>query len=711
LTRVNESIPLTVTITNTGGADALNVSPSLAPSGAGNPVLDSGPTPVNATIKSAQTKTFSYAGHGQTTGTATFTANLSSGTDKNSGANITATGDEVSVTIQSPPSYGLSSTLSASPTAVNASSSITVTMSVQNTGSSTLTNIVPSSIVVGGSSSDAIYATGPVPANVASLGAAAQQSFTWTYTAGSTLGTVNFTGNAVATQTQSASSSSNNVTIQAGAASLSSSIAATPASLLTNAAITVRMTVTNTAAAGSASAQNVRPSLLTLGGTSGVANLVSGPTPANATIAAGASNVFVWTYKAGITPGTVTFTGNASGTDANSGAEVASASNASNSVSLATLSAQWMYPADANVTGPVRTIPIAYGNKIYFGSDDDSMYVLNNDTKVLSSSFASSGQIRGVPWPSTEEYSPGVYKDVVYFGTLGKTIYAVWEDNAVKWERVMGESLSTSVLYDYVSGIYFGTTDQKAYCLSADDGQDAWAQPATVGGAIESSPAMIYVPTLFYDEIYFGASDGKMYGFKAADGTGARVFDTGFGEAGAIKTAPSIGLQVPSDPDSRRLLLFGTENGKFYAVNTQNLSASFADTGWTTNPVSTGGAIYSGPWVDTETSCVYFGSRDGKLYALNLSDGTSKANFPVDVGSPIDSWPLVANGVAYFGADNGKFYAISTSTGNIVDGWPYNTGAPVKSGVSLQYIDDDNIFVLFGSDSGRIYSFKIVESS
>jgi len=476
------------------------------------------------------------------------------------------------------------------------------------------------------------------------------------------------------------------------------------------------MSVNNTAGAGGATAADVSPSVLTLGGTSGEANLITGPTPTSANILPQGSQDFVWTYKAGLNAGTVNFTGNASGVDANSEADISSTANASSNVVISTLNADWMYPADTNVLGPVRSIPIAYWgmeNKIYVGSDDHNLYILDGDTHTLDNSFTSSGIIRGLPYPSTD-LDGGDLKDIVYFGTLGKTVYAVWADNTLRWERVMGESLTTTVIYDYVSGVYFGTTSNNVHCLDAADGTDYWGAPATVGGAIESSPAMIYVPTLDYDEIYFGASDGKVYGFKAADGTAARTFDTGFGETGAIKTAPFITLQDPGDSGSRRLLLFGTANGKFYAVNTSNLSADIGDTGWTTNPVSVGGAVYSAPWFDAGTGFVYFGSQDGKLYALSINNGHSKPNFPVDVGSPIDSWPLVENNIVYFGADDGKFYAVDVETGEIVPGWPYDTGAPIKSGAALHVIYDESWeivdkYILVGSDSGRVYSFKAVK--
>jgi len=710
----SETVTIVVTVTNSGQADAIGVVPSLSPSGSASPSVSTGPSPSSATIRGGASKQFTFTGYGSSAGTATFTAGISSGTDENSGTQLTATSAQDSVSVAAPPSFSLTSSIAATPTAVDTGGTVTVTMTVQNTGSSTLNTVTPSTITVGGTSSDATLATGPIPTSVSTLTGGATQAFVWTYTAGTTLGTLTFTGNATSSQANSSTTSSSAISIQTGPSTVSSSIAATPTSLLTNASITVTMTVNNTGGTGSAAANNVSPSVLTLGGTSGEANLQSGPAPSSADIAPGGSADFVWSYKAGNTAGTVNFTGNATGTDANSGSDASSTASTSNNVTVSTLSPAWTYPTGASATGPIRSVPISFpgmDDRVYFGSDDNTLYVVDGTTHELQFSFESSGDIRGLPYPSTEQRI-GVWTDIVYFGTLGKTVYGLWADNTLRWERILGEELSTTVLYDYASNIYFGTVGQDVYCIGNTDGVDVWVDTTTVGGAIESAPASIEVPTLNYDEIYFGASDGKVYGFKAEDGTGSRIFDTGFGEAGAIKTAPNIALQDPGSPaTTRRLLLFGTENGRFYAVNTANLSASEADTGWATNPYVTGGSNFSAPWVDLDSGYVFFGSQDGKLYALSLEDGTMKANFPVNVGSPIDSWPLVYNGVIYFGADDGKVYAVNVSTGQIVPGWPYDTGSPVKSGAAQHVIYDQEwnvleVYIMIGSDSGKIYTFQ-----
>ncbi len=111
---------------------------------------------------------------------------------------------------------GLQSSISATPATVTPGQTITVSMTVNNTGGEAVNNVAPSSLTLGGTSS-ATLSTGPSPAS-ANIAAGGSQTFTWTYTAGSA-GTVNFAGNASGTGAisnspiSSASSTSNNVTI------------------------------------------------------------------------------------------------------------------------------------------------------------------------------------------------------------------------------------------------------------------------------------------------------------------------------------------------------------------------------------------------------------------------------------------------------------------------------------------------------------------
>ena len=110
----------------------------------------------------------------------------------------------------------LQSSISATPATVTPGQTITVSMTVNNTGGETVNNVAPSSLTLGGTSS-ATLSTGPSPAS-ANIAAGGSQTFSWTYTAGSA-GTVNFAGNATGTGAvsgnsfSSASTTSTDVTI------------------------------------------------------------------------------------------------------------------------------------------------------------------------------------------------------------------------------------------------------------------------------------------------------------------------------------------------------------------------------------------------------------------------------------------------------------------------------------------------------------------
>ena len=66
---------------------------------------------------------------------------------------------------------------------------------------------------------------------------------------------------------------------------------------------------------------------------------------------------------------------------------------------------------------------------------------------------------------------------------------------------------------------------------------------------------------------------------------------------------------------------------------------------------------------------VYFGSRDGGVYALNATDGA--LGWKADIGHAVVSSPAVTEEVVYVGADNGVIYKIDIGSGHVV--WQFDT--------------------------------------
>ncbi len=108
---------------------------------------------------------------------------------------------------------------------------------------------------------------------------------------------------------------------------------------------------------------------------------------------------------------------------------------------------------------------------------------------------------------------------------------------------------------------------------------------------------------------------------------------------------------------------------------------------------ATGGAIHSSPAV--ANGIVYFGSRDGYLYALDAQTGDKLWQF--ETGSWIDSSPAVANGVVYFGSNDAKLYALDAQTGDKL--WEFAAEYAIKSSPAVA----DGI-VYFGSTDFFIYA-------
>jgi len=93
-----------------------------------------------------------------------------------------------------------------------------------------------------------------------------------------------------------------------------------------------------------------------------------------------------------------------------------------------------------------------------------------------------------------------------------------------------------------------------------------------------------------------------------------------------------------------------------------------------------------------DSSRVYFGASDGKIYALNLEDGTP-AWTPYQTDASIFSSPAVKDSILYIGSSDGNLYAISTISGALK--WSFNSGKAVISAVvvidSLAYFAGNNI--------------------
>jgi hypothetical protein len=317
-----------MTVNNTGGEQANSVTPSaLTQGGTGTVSGLSGPSPASANIPAGGNQTFTWTCTASTAGTKTFTGNAT-GTGAVSGSSASSTSTTSNtVTILTPAS--ITSSISGAPVIVTPGQTITVNMTVQNSGQERVLNVTPFALLNGGTATATIL-TGPIPIT-ADLEGESQTSFVWTYRA-DTPGIINFTGNAAGTSEissnviSSSSNTSNDISILE-TLGLASSISASPKGLKVGQNITVSMTVQNT---GGELAVNVTPSAITNNAQSSL-KLVSGPTPSATSIDPLSQETFTWIYTVN-TAGMFNFTANASGEGYISGSHVSSPLSTSNDV-------------------------------------------------------------------------------------------------------------------------------------------------------------------------------------------------------------------------------------------------------------------------------------------------------------------------------------------------------------------------------------------
>jgi outer membrane protein assembly factor BamB len=203
--------------------------------------------------------------------------------------------------------------------------------------------------------------------------------------------------------------------------------------------------------------------------------------------------------------------------------------------------------------------------------------------------------------------------------------------------------------------VYVGAYDGRVYAINGQTGVTEWTTPPT-GGPIDSSPALSEDGSL-----YVGSQDGKMYCFDSEDGS--QVWTAPFDTGGSIVSSPNIGNDGG--------LYFGTTGATSHVFR---LSAADGTETW--RFTGAGGGIEDSPALSPDGQSVYFGAKDGSVYALNTTGGTLKAGWPVATGDAIiNSSPAVdRNGNIYIGSLDGKVYA-RRPNGTAL--WTFDAGSPV----------------------------------
>lgn len=416
---VGQSFTVTLTVTNPTAAAATGVAPSIpVVTGTATVSVPTGPVPASIP-KLAPGASGTFAWTYRTTGAGTLAvAGGASATDSFSGTTVTCVTDPgrpATATVDRP--AALTASLPASGAAA-LGQEFTVAMTVSNTGGASATSVVPGTPAVVPAGMATLKAgPGPVPASVPSLAAGASASFTWTFVAGTTSGTLRISAGATGADANSgAAVTAATVTsgpFIVGAAGIAvTAFTAAPATVSVGQAVTLTLTLQNPGLADVLGFALGTPSVNSTDGANAAPS--SGPIPAPPTVlAAGQTFTTTWTFQPsldqGVSAGHLTFGVRAAGTDAISGLEVSAQPTASAAVQA---------PAGLLATlTPARAPPVPSGQP--FTVNVGQVFTLTlavSNTGATAANGVAATPITGcaAPSPASATVSPGTPVAFVY---------------------------------------------------------------------------------------------------------------------------------------------------------------------------------------------------------------------------------------------------------------------------------------------------------
>lgn len=305
--------------------------------------------------------------------------------------------------------------------------------------------------------------------------------------------------------------------------------------------------------------------------------------------------------------------------------------------------------------------------------------------------------------------SPAVSDNKVYFGSTDNKVYCLDAQSGSKiWEYETGNMVSSSPLV-VDSNLYIGSNDGKLYCLDALTGAKIW--DFETGDGVNSSAA------LYEGNLYFGSFDNKVYCIDAQTGdkkwdyeTQADVFSTPAvvdgtvyvggvdyalycldAETGTLNWSYATEGDIPPSPAvGGGRVYFGSRDHSFYCVD--------ASTGQKVWSYETGAVVYSSPVLAGKY--VYFGSLDNNVYSLNAKTG--ELNYVFYTGSVVHASPAVTGDYVYIGSGDTYMYCLDAENGK--KHWESKTGGSVSSAPAIV-----NGYVYFGSYDGYFYCLNAAD--
>ena len=334
--------------------------------------------------------------------------------------------------------------------------------------------------------------------------------------------------------------------------------------------------------------------------------------------------------------------------------------------------------------GTVRSSPAVTAELVYVGSSDGRLYALDRDSGEERWRFDAGSPVNS---------SPAVAGELVFFSSRDNSVYALDRRNgALKWRVATGETVpfewgaegwdfftSSPVVVD--GAVLVGSGDGNIYSLDSATGRERWR--FATEGRVRSSPAVAG------GVAYVGSADGSLYALELETGELKWRFDT---EGWSLSSA-DFGFDRKTIQSSPTVMdgtvYFGSRDGALYAVTSETGELKWRNSegaSWVVaSPAASDGVVYTG-WSDALI-----------FHAVDAESGAERWRF--ETGHRVFSSAAVVGETVYFGNSNGFLFAFDIATGE--ERWRYQTGEAVRSSPAVA----DSV-LYFGSDDGFVYALE-----
>jgi outer membrane protein assembly factor BamB len=334
--------------------------------------------------------------------------------------------------------------------------------------------------------------------------------------------------------------------------------------------------------------------------------------------------------------------------------------------------------------GAVRSSPTVHDGAVYVGDAAGFMYALD----------IGDGRERWVYDASSPvSSSPAVAAGRVFFGDRAGVLHAVAaSDGSPEWQLRTGPDMALpwgNEGWDYYTSspavvggvVIFGGGDGFLHAVDAATGERRWRY--ATDGRIRSSPAVAG------GVVYVGSMDGRLHAVDVRTGEALWRFETegysldsseyGF-DRRSIQSSPAVA-------DGR--VFFGSRDGHLYAVDAASgelLWRFDQEVSWCISSPAVEGGI------------VYVGTSDGH-FVQALDAATGEEMWRTGTESRVFASPSIAGGTLVVGDQAGNLLALDRSTGD--ERWRYVAGDAIQSSAAI--VGD---LVVVGSDDGVVQALR-----